>query len=174
MQYFKQIPISQKFTNILIRLHKRLHNVPSLWRFSQDTSLCFFLKQLAVSVIEFFWKHARFAICLLVLIVGELRNISNKSQLPNRSAEYLLFYTKELTYLLHFQGKWAPSIGEVSWNIHILLLFHWFWEWVRCLILQMNTSFLISQLKTYIFTQETLRISFTYLHIGVFRTQSNT
>ena len=52
-----------------------------------------------------FWKYPRFTICLLVLIEGELYNISNKNQLPNRSAKYLLFYTKYLTYLVHFQGK---------------------------------------------------------------------
>ena len=37
-------------------------------------------------------------------------------------------------------------------------MFYCFWEWVRCLILQINTSFLISQQKTYIFAQETLHI----------------
>ena len=112
-----------------------------------------------------FWKYPRFTICLLVLIEGELYNISNKNQLPNRSAKYLLFYTKYLTYLVHFQGKLALSIGEAPGNIHFLPLFHWFWEWVRCLILQINTSFLISQQKTYIFTQETLYIS--PLHISI-------
>ena len=73
-----------------------------------------------------FWKHPRFTICLLVLIVGKLYNISNKNQLPNRSAKYLLFYTKCLTYLLHFQGKLALFIGEAPGNIHFLRLFHWF------------------------------------------------
>ena len=86
------------------------------------------------------------------------------------SAKYLLFYTKNLTYLLYFQGKLALSIGEIFGNIHFLPFFHWFWECVRCLILQINTSFLIGQQRTYIFTQETLHISFTYLNILVFRT----
>ena len=85
----------------------------------------------------------------------------------------IYYFTQDLTYLLYFQGKLALFIGEFPGNIHFLPLFHWFWEWVRCLILQINTSFLISQQRTYIFTQETLHISFTYLNILVFRTQSN-
>ena len=42
------------------------------------------------------------------------------------SAEYLLFYTKDFTYLLYFQGKLALAIGEFSENIPFLPLFHWF------------------------------------------------
>ena len=44
---------------------------------------------------------------------------------------------------------------DVRRNIHFLTLFYWSWEWVRRLNLQINTSFLITQQKTYIFTQET-------------------
>ena len=64
-----------------------------------------------------FLKHPRVTICLLVLAVGELYNISNKNQIPNRSVKYLLFYTKDITYLLHSQIKLALSIALVLRNI---------------------------------------------------------
>ena len=73
-----------------------------------------------------FLKHPRFTIWLLVLAVGELYNISNKNQIPNRSVKYLLFYTKDITYLLHFQIKLALSIALVLRNIHCLPHFYWF------------------------------------------------
>ena len=104
---------------------QRLHNLPSFKRFSQNISL-FFPKAIGGLDDKDFQKHARFTICLLVLTVGEFYNISNKIQLPNRSAKYLLFYTKDLTYLLYFQGKLTLSIGEFPGNIHYLPFFHWF------------------------------------------------
>ena len=108
-----------------------------------------------------FQKHPRFTIHLLVLTVGGFYNFSNRSELPNRSAKYLLFYTKVLSYVLHFQEKLVLPIGEVPGYIRFLPLFHWFWKWIRCLMLEINTSFLISLQKKYIFSKETLHISFT-------------
>ena len=52
-------------------LHKRLYNLPSFGRFSQDMSSFFFLKQFLVSVIEVF-RSIHVTICLLVSIVGVL------------------------------------------------------------------------------------------------------
>ena len=69
-----------------------------------------------------FWKQPYFTICLLVLEVGEVYNISNKSQLLNMSVKYLLFYTKDLVYLLDFQRKVALSITEIPGNIRFLVV----------------------------------------------------
>ena len=85
-----------------------------IWEILSKNIALFFPKPIGVLCHRGFWKHPRFTVCLLVLIVGELYNISNKNQLPNKSAKYLLFYTKDLTYLLHFQGKLALSIGELT------------------------------------------------------------
>ena len=122
--------------------------------------LYFFSKSNWPSLSQSLFEASSFTICLLVLTVGEVYNISNKNQLPNRSIKYLLFYTRDLAYRLHFQRKLVLSMANVLGNIHFLQLFHWFWEWVMCLILQINTTFLISQQKTYAFTQETWHISF--------------
>ena len=61
--------------------------------------------------------------------MGDMYNISNKKQLPTKSVKYLLFYTKNLTYLLHFQRKLALSIAEVPRNIYFLPLHYFFLEW---------------------------------------------
>ena len=101
------------------------------------------------------------------------------SQLPNRSVKYLLFYTKDLTYLLHFQRKLALFIAKILGNIHFLPLFYFFWEWVRCLILQTNTNFLVSHQKNLYFHPRdfTCLLNFQKHKVvsirGVFRTQLN-
>ena len=89
-----------------------------IWEILSKNIALFFPKPIGVLCHRGFWKHPRFTVCLLVLIVGELYNISNKNQLPNKSAKYLLFYTKDLTYLLHFQGKLALSIRELPEVYH--------------------------------------------------------
>ena len=162
-----------KFVIFQVNADFLINQLTKYFYFKHLTPLLSFKKQKFRSPSQNLLETSTFTTFLQIFTVDELYNISNKNQLPNRSAKYLLFYTKDLTCLLHFQGKLALSIGEVPGNIHFLPLFHWFWEWVRCLILQINTSVLISHQKTYIFTQETLYISFTYLHIGVFRTQWN-
>ena len=99
--------------NILIFLNKRLYNLSSFKRFSLNTSL-FFPKAIAGLYHKGFQKHARFTICLLVLTVGEFYNISNKNQLPNRSAKYLLFYTKRPYIPPLFSRKINPLHRRVS------------------------------------------------------------
>ena len=113
--------------------------------------LSFFPKGIGSLCLRGYYKHPRLTICLLVLTVGEVCNISNKNQLPNTSILYLLIYTKDLSHLLRFQRKLAVSVAEVPRNIHSLPFFYWFWEWVSCLILQINTSFLISRQKNLYF-----------------------
>ena len=114
--------------------------------FSKQTSL-FFLKQLAVSGN---W-HSRFTICLLVLTLGELCNISNKNK-------FLTGQQKILHTSFIFKEN-QLSIRDFSGNIHFLPLFTGFENGsVKCLILQINTSFLISQQKTYFHSRD-----FTYL-----------
>ena len=93
-----------------------LHKIPYISPFSQ--------KAIGVFCHKSFLKHQRFTICLLVLAVVEVYNISNKYQLPHKSVKYLLFYTKDLTLLLHFQQKLAFCIAKFPINIHFLPNFY--------------------------------------------------
>ena len=60
---------------------------------------------------------------IVVLTVGYVYSISNKNQLSNKSVKYLLVYTKNLTYLFHFQRKSALSITEAPKNIQFYIFF---------------------------------------------------
>ena len=60
---------------------------------------------------------------IVVLTVGDVYNISNKNQFSNKSVKYLLVYTKNLTYLFHFQRKLALSITEAPKNIQFYIFF---------------------------------------------------
>ena len=55
------------------------------------------------------------------------------------------FYIRmvNLTFLLYFQEKIVLSIADAFKNIHFLLRFHWFSQWMRCAIFQINTNLLI-------------------------------
>ena len=69
---------------------------------------------------KYWYFHVRNPISMstFFLTVDEVYNISSKKQFPNKSVKYLIFYTKDLLPLLHFQGKLALSIAEVPENIH--------------------------------------------------------
>ena len=45
--------------------------------------------------------------------------------------------------------KLALSIANIFRNIYFLTHFNYFWQWVRFLIFQINTDFLINQLTNY-------------------------
>ena len=51
-------------------------------------------------------------------------------------------------------------MAELPRNIYFLPHFYGVWEWITCLILQINTNILTGQQRTYMLTQETLHISF--------------
>ena len=110
-----------------INIFTRVTLGPSfIWKILSKYISTFFPKAIGPLCHIGYLKHPHFTICLLVLTVGEVYNISNKNQLPNRSIKYLLFYTRDLAYRLHFQRKLVLSMANVPGNIHFLQLFYWF------------------------------------------------
>ena len=96
---------------ILIFLHKRPYISPS------------FPKAIGALCQRCFQKHQRFTICVLVLTVGDVYNISNKSQLPNKVVKHLLFDAKDPISLLHFQKTLALWIAEFPGYIFFTIFF---------------------------------------------------
>ena len=63
-------------------------------------------------------------------------------------------FAQETLYLSFILKKiLALSIANIIQNIHFSPHFHYFYQWVRFLIFQINTDFLINQLQKYFYTK---------------------
>ena len=104
--------IFQIYANILVIYQK-------IYIFTQETLYPSFISKKKISALQRkrLSKHPLFTTFLLLLKVSELCNISNKRQLPNKSAQKV-FYTRYLTLFLHAIKKFALSIAESFRNIH--------------------------------------------------------
>ena len=80
--------------------------------------------------------------------------MSNKNQPPNDLAKCLYYYTRDFMSLLHFEIEIALSKSFSKLPLYTTFLL--FLKWVRIIIFQINTDFLILQL----FIQDTLHLSF--------------
>ena len=105
-----------------------------------------FLFQVKICVLHrrIFQKHPLFITFLVFLTVDEVCYISDKYQPPNNLAKHQYFYTRDFISLPHFKYRFALSIADSFRNIHFLLRFYKFWQWMRCAIFQINTYLLIS------------------------------
>ena len=108
------------------------------------TPLSFQKRIFAISIIEAF-KNIHF-------LPQFYFNISNKYQSSNL-AKYQYFYTRQFTSLLLFEKKFLLFITNVFRNIHFLPHFHYFEQWMRFVILQINADFLVNQLKIFFYTR---------------------
>ena len=144
--------IFQIYANILVIYQK-------IYIFTQETLYPSFISKKKISALQRkrLSKHPLFTTFLLLLTVSELCNISNKRQLPNKSAQKV-FYTRYLTLFLHAIKKFALSIAESFRNIHFSPNFYQFSQWMRCGILQINLQ--VIQQNINIFAQQTLCSSF--------------
>ena len=76
--------------------------------------------------VRIFEKYPLFTTFLLVLIVNEVCNITNKKQPPSNLGKYQYFYTRDLISSTHFERKLVLSIASIFWNIHFSQHFHYF------------------------------------------------
>ena len=122
------------------------------------TPLLYFEKEFALFIADVF-RNIHFLPYFWVLFtVDEVCYISNQYQAPNNLAKHQYFYTRDYIPPL-FRKKMAISTTKVFRNIYSLPLFHHFKNWARFVLFQVNTNFLINQLKN-IFTQDTWHCSF--------------
>ena len=91
-----------------------------------------------------FLKHPLFTTFSLFLKVSEVCNVSSKCWLPNKSANKIFLHKKPYTPPL-FQKKIVLFIADAFKNIHFSLYFYYFSQWLRCAILQIKTSLLVSR-----------------------------
>ena len=75
------------------------------------TPVLYFKKNCALHV-RIFEKYPLFTTFLLVLIVNEVCNITNKKQPPSNLGKYQYFYTRDLISSTHFERKLALSIAN--------------------------------------------------------------
>ena len=68
---------------------------------------------------------------------------ANADFLINQLTKY--FYTRNLTPFLYFKKKIVLFIADAFKNIHLSLYFYYFSQWLRCAILQIKTSLLVSR-----------------------------
>ena len=108
----------------------------------------------ALSIAESFRNIFFFTTFLLVFKVDKVCNMSNKNQPPNDLAKCLYYYTRDFMSLLHFEIEIALSKSFSKLPLYTTFLL--FLKWVRIIIFQINTDFLILQL----FIQDTLHLSF--------------
>ena len=92
-------------------------------------------------------QHSLFTTCLLVFTMNEVCCVSNKYQPSTSLMKYQYFYKRDFISLLHFKIKFALFMSKVVPNIHFIPHFYYFWQWVRFVIFQINTDFLINQLQ---------------------------
>ena len=114
VQYFKQILISQKFTNTLIFLHKKLY------------TLLYLEKTIDALHRKRFSNRSLFITFSLLLTVSEVCNISNKYWHTNKSVKNC-FYTRHLKIFLLLRNERMrfPSqklIETITFSIFLLVL----------------------------------------------------
>ena len=99
-------------------------------------------------------KDRLFTTVLPDFTVDGVCNISNNYRSPKILRKHWYFYTKEFINLLYFEKRLALSIANIFWNIQFLPHFYYFLQWVRVVIFQINTNFLINKLKKYFYTKK--------------------
>ena len=98
-------------------------------------------------------ETSTFTTILLVFTVHEVCYISNKYQPPNTWAKHPYFYSRNFISLIHFEKILVLSIANIFQNIHFLPHSHYFYQWVRFVIFQINTDVLINKLQKYFYTK---------------------
>ena len=127
--------IFQRNTDLLI-IYQNINN------FTQETLYPSFIskKNGMVSIANFFWNNNFFQY-FHYFQVSEVCNISSKYWLLNKSANKTLLHKTSYAPPF-FQIKFVLSIAQSFRNIHFLLHFWYFWQWLRCAIFQINTNLL--------------------------------